>query len=420
MLDGHFIRYERDELHVEGVSAAEIASRVGTPFYAYSSGAFRDRVARVEAGFARVPHLICYSLKVCHNVNVARLFAEQGCGFDVVSGGELFRALRAGADPRRIVYSGVGKTEREIAEALDAGILFFNVESLQELARLDAVAGRLGKRAPVAIRVNPNVDAKTHPYITTGLRENKFGIDAALAFEAYSAARDLRNLQVVGIDCHIGSQLLDVAPFAAAAARLAEMIEALRREGFELRYVDVGGGLGIRYRESDAEPSVAEYAAAIIGGLGGLRDLTLVLEPGRFLAGTAGILVSRVQYVKRNAAGKTFVIVDTGMHHLIRPPLYGGHHDIVPVSRKREAPSDVDVVGPICESSDFLGKDRPIGPVCQGDLLATLNAGAYGIVLASHYNSHPVAAEVLVDGAKFRLIRERESYEDLLRHERLP
>jgi diaminopimelate decarboxylase len=349
---------------------------------------------------------------------VARLFAEQGCGFDVVSGGELFRALRAGADPRRIVYSGVGKTEREIAEALDAGILFFNVESLQELARLDTVAGRLGKRAPVAIRVNPNVDAKTHPYITTGLRENKFGMDAALAFEAYRAARALRYVQIVGIDCHIGSQLLDIAPFADAAVRLAEMIEALRREGFELRYVDVGGGLGIRYRESDAEPSVAEYAAAILGPLGGLRDLTLVLEPGRFLAGPAGILVSRVQYVKQNTAGKTFAIVDTGMHHLIRPPLYGGHHDIVPVSRTQGAAAHVDVVGPICESSDFLAKDRPLGPVSQGDLLATLNAGAYGIVLASHYNSHPVAAEVLVDGAKFRLIRERESYEDLLRHER--
>ncbi len=327
MLDGQFIRYEKDELHVEGVSVAEIAERVGTPFYVYSSASFRNQVSRIEREFAGVSHLTCFSLKVCHNVSVVRLFVDQGCGLDIVSGGELFRALRAGADPGRIVYSGVGKTEREVAEALDAGILFFNVESLQELDRLDAVAGRVGRRAPVSIRVNPNVDAKTHPYITTGLRDNKFGIDAKLVPEAYRIARRLRHLEVVGIDFHIGSQLLDASPYADAAARIAEMIEALRSDGCQLRYADVGGGLGIRYRESDSEPPIGEYARALVGALGGFRNLTIVLEPGRFLAGPAGALVGCVQYVKQNSAGKTFVIVDTGMHHLIRPPLYGGHHE---------------------------------------------------------------------------------------------
>ncbi len=421
----HYFEYRHGELHAEGVPVARIAEEVGTPVYIYSAATLRRHFRVFDEAFQDVPHLVCYSVKANSNLAVLHLLAREGAGADIVSGGELFRALRAGIPPEKIVFSGVGKTEREMEEALSAGILMFNVESLGELETLSRVARRLGKPAPFSIRVNPNVDPKTHPYISTGLKKNKFGLPEEVAYQAYLRAKEDPYLEPVGVDCHIGSQLTEISPFVEALKRLKTLYLRLREEGLDLRYLDLGGGLGIVYGEEEPPPPAA-YAEAIKQEL---RDLetTLILEPGRVIAGNAGILVTRVLYVKAHPPGpedpeaRTFVIVDAGMNDLIRPTLYQAYHQIKPV---REIPGGetirADVVGPICESGDFLARERHLPPVSPGDLLAVFSAGAYGFVMSSNYNSRPRAAEVLVDGDRFFVVRKRETYEDLVRLEELP
>jgi len=414
MKEDRFFYYKDNRLKVEEIDVEKIINEVGTPAYIYSSGSFKNQLSQLESAFQAVPHLVCYSLKVCHNIHVVRLFVDQGCGLDIVSGGELYRALKAGVDPKKIVYSGVAKTEEEIQEAAHAGLLMLNVESEQELERINKIGRLLKKRVPIAIRVNPNINAKTHPYITTGMKKNKFGIDHEFVLSVYQKARTMTNVEILGVDCHIGSQLLDVKPFRDALEIIAGYVRQFRKQGIAIKYVDVGGGLGIPYKEGDPTVSTEEYAKAITGPFLDIPDIMFVLEPGRFLAAQGGILVTSVQYIKENSAKKRFVIVDTGMHHLMRPPLYDGFHAIVPVERRTDRKVKVDVVGPICESTDFLAKDRPLEEVAQGDLLAIKNVGAYCVVLSSHYNSHLMPVEVLVDRSDFRVIRRRETYDEML------
>ena len=407
-----------DQLYCEGVPLARIAAEVGTPTYAYSLRALRDAYRAYDQALAAVPHLICYSVKANGTLAVLRAFAREGSGFDIVSSGELFLAERAGADPRRIVFSGVGKTRDEMARALAAGILMFNVESPAELELLEQVAAAAGRRAPVALRVNPDVDPKTHPYISTGMKKSKFGIDIESALEVYERAKRSPHLDVVGVDCHIGSQLTSLAPFSDALARVRLLIGTLRDRGIAIRYLDMGGGLGITYSE-EQPPSAAEYGAVLVTGV---RDLgvTAVIEPGRSLVGNAGVLLTRVLYLKDSPV-KRFVIVDAAMNDLIRPPLYGAYQEIRPVGAARPGrPGTVDVVGPVCESADFLAQDRTLPPVESGDVLAVMSAGAYGFVMASNYNARPRAASVLVDGDRYDVVRERETVEDLIRGESLP
>jgi diaminopimelate decarboxylase len=407
------------ELFAEDVPLRKIAEEVGTPCYVYSLATLRRHYRVFEEAFAGAPHLICYSVKANSNLAVIRTFAKEGSGFDIVSGGELHRALAAGADPRKIVFSGIGKTREEMAFALRAGILAFNVESSAELDELDRVAGRLGKKAPISLRVNPDVDPKTHPYISTGMKKSKFGIEIGRALAEYERARTLGNLEVVGVDCHIGSQLTDVSPFRDALARVRGLVLELRARGFDIRYLDFGGGLGITY-EDETPPEPRDYAAALRGD--GLENLgvTLLLEPGRVLVGNAGILMTRVLYNKETET-KKFVIVDGAMNDLIRPSLYGAYQEIEPVRRgERRARTVVDVVGPVCESGDFFAKDRELEAVEPGDLLVVRSAGAYGFVMSSNYNTRPRAAEVLVDGAEYHVVRARETLDDLLRGESIP
>ena len=407
-----------DALACEGVPLARIAAEVGTPTYVYSLGAIRASYRAYDHALAGVPHLICASVKANDTLAVLRALVREGSGFDIVSGGELFRALRAGADPRTIVFAGVGKTHDEMAAALDAGILMFNVESPAELEALNAVAGARGRTAPVALRVNPDVDAQTHPYISTGMKKSKFGIDVGAVLEVYARAAALPHVAVVGVDCHIGSQLTSIAPFVDALARVRGLIERLHARGIDPRYLDVGGGLGIAYGE-ERPPTHAEYGAAVTEAVRGL-DVTVLVEPGRSLFGNAGVLLTRVLYVKDGPA-KRFVIVDAAMNDLLRPPLYGSYHHIRPVAAPRPgAEQPVDVVGPVCESGDFLAQDRPLPPLAADDLLAVMSAGAYGFVMASNYNSRPRPAVVLVDGDRWDVIRARESLEDLVRGESIP
>jgi len=409
--------YSADELCVEDVSVSQIAEQVGTPTYIYSLAHLQGSFRAFDEAFAQVSHLVCFSVKANSNLAVLRAFAREGSGFDIVSGGELFRALKAGADPKKIVFSGVGKTREEMAYAIRAGILMFNVESEQELGALNDVAGELAEHAPVSLRINPDVDPQTHPYISTGMKKSKFGIAIEPAFEAYRRAIALPNVEVVGVDCHIGSQLTSTLPFSDAVARVRTFLGRLNGEGAEIRYVDLGGGLGIRY-DDEEPPNPRDYARALIEGLRDL-DLTLVLEPGRFLAGNAGLLVTRVLYLK-HAETKNFVIVDGAMNDLIRPSLYDAFQGIQPVVRREAEPMVADIVGPICESGDFFARDRRIETPMQGDLLAVMSVGAYGFTMASNYNTRPRAAEVLVDGTSFYVIREREKLEDLVAHEKIP
>ncbi len=408
-VDGH--------LHAEGVPLAEVAAAVGTPSYVYSATRLCEAHDALRAAFRGTRHTICYSVKACANLAVVRTLVARGAGVDVTSGGELFRALRAGADPTRIVFSGVGKTDAEIARALEVGIKLFNVESRAELRRIDALAGERELRADVAFRVNPDVDPKTHPYIATGLRSSKFGIPIAEAMEAYAEAKALEHVRVVGVDCHIGSQLVDVQPFADALARVSALVAELRDAGHRIDVVDVGGGLGVRYRE-ETPPGPEAYAAAVRGALGDL-GCEIVLEPGRWLCAEAGILLTRVLYEKSNE-GKHFVVVDGGMNDLIRPALYQAYQHLEPVGPARGGRRLVDVVGPVCESGDFLARDRSLPALLPGDLLAVRSAGAYGFVMASNYNARPRAAEVLVRGQRFAVVRERETFEDLIRGEHIP
>jgi diaminopimelate decarboxylase len=413
----HFFEYKNHQLCCEGVPIASIAEKVGTPFYVYSYDTLVRHFSVFNNAFEGIPHLVCFSAKANSNVALLRLFVTLGGGVDIVSGGELFRALKGGADPKKIVFSGVGKREDEIEYALKTGILMFNVESFEELHRVDEGAGRIGKQANIAIRVNPDIDPKTHPYISTGLKQNKFGIDISRALTAYRSARELQNLRIIGIDCHIGSQLLEVKPVIEALKKLKQLVEKLRGEGMEIRYLDLGGGLGITY-EDEEPPQPVEYASSILEEIRGF-DCTLILEPGRVIVGNAGILVSKALYAKENEE-KRFVIVDAGMNDLVRPSYYGAHHQILPVAQKDREESVADVVGPICESSDFLAKGRKLPRFDAGELIAVMSAGAYGFSMSSNYNSRPRIAEVLVRDDQMYVIRKRESYEDLIRGEEIP
>lgn len=409
--------YKKNQLFVENIQVDSIIHKLGTPTYIYSQASFINQLVQLKNAFKKIPHLICYSLKVCHNINVIRLFVENGCGLDIVSGGELYRAIKSGCDVKRIVYSGVGKTEQEIKEAVEAGILMLNIESEQELERINNIGRICKKQVPIAIRVNPNIDAKTHPYITTGLRKNKFGIDHKTILPLYKKAVKQKYIKVVGIDCHIGSQLLQVKPYNDAALRIAEYIRLLKKEGIDITYVDMGGGLGIPYKQKDNPIDIEEYAQVISKTFTDFPNITIILEPGRFLTALGGVLVTKVQYIKQNSYKKKFIIVDTGMHHIIRPPLYGGFHSISPIIKKKQKKQLVDIVGPICESTDFLVKGFPLENVKQDDLLSIANVGAYCMVLSSQYNSHPRPAEVLVNGSKYSVIRKRETYKDMLCNE---
>ena len=403
------------QLHAESAPLAEIAARFGTPCYVYSRAALEAALDEFLDELAGIDSLVCYAMKANSNLAVLDVFARRGAGFDIVSGGELKRALAAGADPKKIVFSGVGKTAAEMAFALSTGILCFNVESAPELERLNDVAARLGITAPISLRVNPNVDAKTHPYISTGLKENKFGVAYDDALAIYRHAATLPHLEIVGIDCHIGSQLLDPAPFAEALGKLLLLIDQLAGNGITLHHIDLGGGLGIRYQD-EAAPTVRSYLQPLLHELKG-RGLKVLLEPGRRLVGNAGVLLTRVEYLKPGEV-KNFAIVDAAMNDLARPALYDAWHDIVAVAPRASAARTWDVVGPICESGDFLGRQRALA-VEPGDLLAIMSAGAYGMAMSSNYNTRPRAAEVMVDGSTVHLVRRRESVEQLYADESL-
>jgi len=413
----HSFEYRDGRLLAEDVPLEQIAQEVGTPFYCYSYETLRRHYEAFDRPFRNARHLVCFSVKSNSNLAVLKVFLREGAGLDVVSGGELHRALLAGADPRKIVYSGVGKQAREMKEALAAGILLFNVESEQELRALDRIAGGMDRKAPVALRVNPDIDPQTHPYISTGLKKNKFGIQIDKALETYHLARSLDHVEPVGVHCHIGSQITEAQPFVDSLARVKDLVVRLRRDGFAIEYLDLGGGLGITYANEEP-PHPSDYADALIREAGDL-GCTFVLEPGRVLVGNAGILVSRVQYVKSGPA-KTFVIQDAGMNDCIRPSLYNAYQAVWPVVQKDGPEVTVDIVGPICESGDFLARDRSLPAFEAGDLMALMSAGAYGFTMASNYNSRPRPPEVLVKGARYWVVRERETYEDLVRGESIP
>jgi diaminopimelate decarboxylase len=409
-------------LHCEDIALSKLSERHGSPLYVYSAAMIRERYAAFEQAFRQVPHTLCYSVKANSNLSILRFLARAGCGFDVVSGGELERVLTADRKAaKKVVFSGVGKTREELTAAIKAGILLFNVESESELWALAECAGRLRTQAPVALRVNPDVAAETHPYISTGLHQHKFGVPLGDAKSLYAKASSARYLRVSGVSVHIGSQITDVAPFGEAMARLAELVRELRSDGHRIDYVDAGGGLGITYEKpdsGDSRVSIAAYARALVAPLRGL-EVRLLLEPGRSIVGPAGVLLTTVIYKKRNN-GKQFVVVDAAMNDLIRPALYGAYHEIVPVTQDASPTSKsevLDIVGPVCETGDFFARDRELPPVEQGDLLAILDAGAYGMVLASNYNTRPRAAEVLVSGKSAKIIRKRERVSDLLRGE---
>ena len=413
----HHFHYKEDQLFCEDVPVAEVAREVGTPLYLYSHATLRQHFLAFDRAFSGVRHLTCFSMKSNSNMAILRLFALLGGGVDIVSGGELYRALKAGVKPDRIVYSGVGKGEADLEYALSTGILMFNVESSQEIVRLNQVAKRIGRRARLSIRVNPDVDPKTHPYISTGLKENKFGIDINDALDQYRMASGLKGLDAVGVSCHIGSQLTQVEPFVDALRKLKGLIRALGDEGIRVDFLDLGGGLGITY-ENEAPPHPEEYARAIQAELGA-TDLTLIFEPGRVIAGNAGILVTKVLYTKATGE-KTFFVVDAAMNDLMRPCLYDSFHAIQPVRPRGREKVKADVVGPICESGDFLAREREVERLDPGDLIAVMSAGAYGYSMSSTYNSRPRACEVMVKEDRYYTIRKREGFEDLIRGESIP
>ncbi len=396
---------------------SEMARDVGTPFYLYSHATLIQHFRAFDGAFQGIRHLTCFSMKSNSSLAILRLFAQEGGGVDIVSAGELYRALKAGVDPQKIVYSGVGKRIEDLEYALKSGILLFNVESSQEISRLNEVARSLGKMASIAIRVNPDVDPQTHPYISTGLKENKFGIDMSESLEEYTRAATLGNLSVSGVSCHIGSQLTQVTPFVDALRLLQELIERLGEAGIEITYLDLGGGLGITY-DKEEPPHPKEYAAALKEELG-MEDMILILEPGRVIMGNAGILVTQVLYTKKTHE-KEFIIVDAAMNDLIRPSLYGSYHGIQPVKMGRRRKVRADIVGPICESGDFFARDREVESFEPGELMAIMSSGAYGFSMASNYNSRPRVAEVMVKGDKHYVIRAREAYKDLVRGEVIP
>jgi diaminopimelate decarboxylase len=413
--DGAFHRRD-GQLWAEDVRVSDIADAVGTPAYIYSRAALVERYRAYVRGFGRAKHLICYSVKANSNLAVLRTLAREGSGFDVVSGGELARVVRAGGDPSKVVFSGVGKQEDEIRAAIEAGILMFNVESPGELDVIARIAREAGTRAPVALRVNPDVDPKTHPYISTGLKTSKFGISIDRCAEDYMRASKLDGIEVVGADCHIGSQLTSTAPFVEAVERMKGLLERLDAAGVPIRYLDMGGGLGIVY-DQEKPPAADEYTYALVEAIGD-RDVTLLIEPGRSIAGNAGILVTRVLFHKTNN-DKNFIVVDAAMNDLMRPALYSAHHGVEPVGDCGRT-IRADVVGPVCETGDFFARDREVPMVDPGGLMAVMSAGAYGFVMASNYNTRPRAPEVLVDGSRFDVVRRRETVDELLAGESIP
>ena len=410
-----YFHYQDGELYAESISLSDIASRYGTPCYVYSRAALTDGFRQFTTALQGREHLICYAVKANSNLAILNVFARLGAGFDIVSGGELQRVLAAGGDARKVVFSGVGKTAAEMRMALDADILCFNVESAAELDRLNEVAASMSKIAAISLRVNPDVDAKTHPYISTGLKQNKFGVAYTEAIALYRKARDLRNLRITGMDCHIGSQLTDTGPFVAAAEKVLVLVDALAVEGIRLEHLDLGGGLGIRYNDENP-PAIADYIAAFMAVMRG-RSEKLVFEPGRVLVGNAGVLLTRVEYLKHGEE-KNFAILDAAMNDLMRPALYDAYHAILPVKREKHAVQNYEVVGPICETGDFIGRARDLA-ISPQSLLAVLSTGAYGMSMSSNYNTRPRAAEVMVDGKIAHLIRERETVEELYAGEKL-
>ena len=411
---------KNNTLHVNDVALSEIAREFGTPTYVYSKSALESAYHEYADALASHPSgknaLVCYAIKANSNLAVLQTFARLGAGFDIVSGGELRRVLKAGAAPDKVVFSGVGKSVDEIEFALQTGIHCFNVESIPELTRLNEVAGRMGKSAPVSLRVNPDVDPKTHPYISTGLKSNKFGVAYVDARKTYREAASLPHLRIIGIDCHIGSQILEIEPFVEALDKLLELVDQLQQDGIHLKHLDLGGGLGIRYQDGQTPPRVADYLQPVLSRLEG-RDLQLVLEPGRRLVGNSGCLLTRVEFLKHGEE-KHFAIVDAAMNDLMRPALYDAWHDIVPVTLRPESPINWEIVGPICETGDFLGHERPLA-LQPGDLLAVMSAGAYGMAMSSNYNSRRRAAEVMIDSSFVHLIRQRDTFESLWANERL-
>ena len=415
----HNFEYRQGELYCERVPVSQIAKEVGTPCYIYSHATLIRHFQVYDSAFKNIPHIIAFAMKANSNLAILRLMAKEGSGVDIVSGGELFRALKAGVPPSKIVFAGVGKNAEEIRDALKADILMFNVESSPEIHALNDVAASLGKKARVALRINPDIDPKTHPYISTGLKKSKFGIAADRAVEEFTLASSLGHIEVVGVHAHIGSQLTEVTPFVESLKKVITLVDTLKKQGINIRYLNIGGGLGITY--SDEKPPLPQELADAVSPLVKNLNLTLVMEPGRVIVGNAGILVTKALFEKIGET-KRFIIVDAAMNDLIRPSLYNAYHDIRPVSevllhRPKHA---VDVVGPVCESGDFLAKDRTLPEVKPGDLLAVMSAGAYGFVMASNYNSRPRVPEVLVKDGEVHVIRTRESYDDLVRGETIP
>ena len=425
-----FFNYKNGELYCEGVPAEQVAREVGTPAYVYSKATFLHHYRQIAEAFAALKPTVCYSIKSCGNINICRILAQEGCGFDVTSGGELFRALQAGGDPKKMIYAGVGKTDEEIADAINVGIAAFNLESEEEIENVDRVAASIGKTAIGAIRINPDVDPKTHAKTTTGKKETKFGVDIERAERVFERYRGLKNLRIGGVHIHIGSPVYTIEPYVDAVKKMVALIDRLSDRGHKIEWFDVGGGFGVNYERPDQALPVTEHAKALVPLL---RDkpYRIAFEPGRYIAGNAGILLTRVLY-RKTGGEKKFVIVDAGMNDLIRPTLYESYHHIWPVRPdSANLPEDrnrsfeprggevVDVVGPICESGDYLAKARPLPPTKRGDLLAVFTAGAYGFAMSSNYNNRPRAPEVLVDGNQYRVIRRRETYEDLVAQERV-
>ncbi len=411
-----FFDYRNGHLMVEDVDLQQLAARHGTPLYVYSRATLERHWRAFDEALGDHPHLVCYAVKANSNLAVLSLLAKLGSGFDIVSGGELARVLKAGGDPARIVFSGVGKTAAEMEQALDAGIRCFNVESTSELSRLNGVAATHGTIAPVSLRVNPDVDARTHPYISTGLKENKFGISVDQAHDAYKQAADAAHLRVEGIDCHIGSQLTEIAPFVDALERVLELVDRIEQQGIEIHHLDLGGGLGVQYGD-EQPPSPADYVRPLLARLAN-SNKEILIEPGRAIAANAGVLLTEVQYLKESE-DKNFAVVDAAMNDLVRPSLYSAWQEIVAVVPADRPTKIYDVVGPVCETGDFLGKERPLA-IAQGDLLAVRSSGAYGFTMSSNYNSRPRAAEILVDGSNAHIVRERESIASLFDSEHIP
>ncbi|MBK5074914.1 diaminopimelate decarboxylase [Budviciaceae bacterium CWB-B4] len=412
-----YFNYKDGQLFAEDVPVAELAARFGTPLYIYSRATIERHWHAFNDALSGHPHLICYAIKANSNLAFLNILARLGSGFDIVSQGELERVLAAGGDPAKIVFSGVAKSEIEIRRALEVGIRCFNVESIPELHRINQIAGKMGVKAPISLRINPDVDAKTHPYISTGLKENKFGISYQKAREVYRLANDMPNIEVRGVDCHIGSQLTELSPFLDATDRLLVLLDQLKEDGIEIHHLDLGGGLGVRY-DDETPPEPKEYAAALLQKLKGREGLELCFEPGRAIAANAGIMLTTVEYLK-DQDDHHFAIVDAGMNDLIRPALYEAWMKIIPVIEKPSGQHQTyDVVGPVCETSDFLGKNREL-TLNQGDLLAVRSAGAYGFTMSSNYNTRCRPAEIMVDGAQAHVVREREIFEDLWRGEHL-